>query len=531
MRLLLLLSLVVLVTFQTACERDAATAPQVPLGPAAQAVSASNVPSRITFSACGPCSDIFVVGADGTGRTRLTSHFDFEPSFSADGRQIAFSRWVAGERNLANIFVMAADGSGLTELEGPAFDAEPSWSPDGRQIAFVSMRDGNNEIYVMNADGSAQTRLTNDPAPDATPSWSPDGRQIAFARGGDIYVMAPDGSGVTRVTDHPAFDGEPTWSPDGRQIVFRSDRDGNAEIYVMGADGSAPTRLTNHPAFDGVPSWSPIGLIAFQSHRDGPARIYVMNTDGSDPRRVTSNPFPFSPDSRPRWGPWLDQTPPQLALVSFALVAERWFGRVVGVSQPRPVDDFDLDPELTCTPPAGNVFPIGTTEVPCTTTDNAGNTASGSFHLTIRGPYEELGEIAGTLRGLIAGNVRDGRGTARLGDALTKVEAAREEFARTPPDRSAALGDQLGVMDNLAAAVTEGELSNFGFNVLAPQVAHVARLAADQAIAEAEARGGNAAAIAEAQDALAKGDAKRAAREFSDAVAQYRKACSIGLTA
>ncbi len=85
------------------------------------------------------------------------------------------------------------------------------------RIAFHSDRDGNPEIYVMDADGSNVTRLTNDPADD----------------------------------------GFPTWSPDGSRIAFFSDRDGNPEIYVMDADGSNVTRLTNHPALDAVPAWSP----------------------------------------------------------------------------------------------------------------------------------------------------------------------------------------------------------------------------------------------------------------------------------
>ena len=80
----------------------------------------------------------------------------------------------------------------------------PAWSPDGRQIAFVSDRDGNWEIYVMNADGSSQTNLTNDLPDDTGPVWSPDGRQIAFVfcRDGsyEIYVMNADGSGQTRLT-------------------------------------------------------------------------------------------------------------------------------------------------------------------------------------------------------------------------------------------------------------------------------------------------------------------------------------------
>src|SRR5256885_16405756 len=99
---------------------------------------------------------------------------------------------------------MNADGSALTQLADRSFD--PRWSPTGQRIAFTSTRDGNPEIYVMNADGSAQTRLTNNPGADANPSWSPDGQRIALetTRDGasEIYVMNADGSQLTNVTNN-----------------------------------------------------------------------------------------------------------------------------------------------------------------------------------------------------------------------------------------------------------------------------------------------------------------------------------------
>ena len=85
------------------------------------------------------------------------------------------------------------------------------------RIAFSSERDGNLEIYVMNADGTGQTRLTNNPAEDEEPAWSPDGTRIAFHShhngNREIYVMNADGSGQTRLTNNPADESEPAWSP------------------------------------------------------------------------------------------------------------------------------------------------------------------------------------------------------------------------------------------------------------------------------------------------------------------------------
>ncbi len=532
MRPTLRMLLVAVVTLQTACARDEATAPQgAPVGLTAQVADGATIPSRIAFVALGPCCTIYVMAADGSARTQLTSNsYLFDPQWSPDGRQIAFSRWIAGEGRLAEIFVMAADGSAppMRLTNDTTLDGQPSWSPDGRQIAFMSRRDGNREIYVMNADGTAPTRLTNDPADDEQPSWSPDGRQIAFRslRDGnaEIYVMGADGSAPTRLTNDPAWDSDPSWSPDGRRIAFGSNRDGNDEIYVMGADGSAPTRLTNNPAEDAEPSWSPTGLIAFTSIRNGNSDIYVMNADGSAQTRLTNDP---RIERSPSWGPWLDQTPPQLVLPSdFGVPPERWFGALVEYAGlVSATDDFDPNPAVVCTPPSPSTFPIGTTQVQCTATDKAGNTTTGAFSVTVRDQYEELAFDVETLEGTIASRSSDGLSSDRLQDALTKLEAAREEFSRTPTDRLAALGDLQSATENLYAALDQGEINAFGFSVIARRFADNSRLTADQAIAEAKARGGNAEAIADAEAALAKGDDKRAASEFADAVAQYRKAC------
>jgi WD40 repeat protein len=176
-------------------------------------------------------------------------------------QQIAFVSYRDGN---SEIYVMNADGKQANLTDHAARDANPAWSPDGRRLAFVSRRDGNNEtdeIYVKNADGSGLTRLTNNTADDMSPAWSPDGRRLAFVsnRDGkyDIYLMNADGSGQTNLTNHPDGDRGPVWSPDGNAIAFVSDRDGNEEIYVMNANGSGPTQLTDNTADDWSPAWRP----------------------------------------------------------------------------------------------------------------------------------------------------------------------------------------------------------------------------------------------------------------------------------
>jgi alpha-tubulin suppressor-like RCC1 family protein/dipeptidyl aminopeptidase/acylaminoacyl peptidase len=220
----------------------------------------------------------------------------------ASAPRIAF---VSSRDGNEEIYVMNADGSAPTRLTNdPASDAQPSWSPDGQRIVFSSTRDGNRAIYVMAADGSGVTRLTTASADDYYPTWSPDGQQIAFTSTRDsnqeIYVMAADGSGQTRLTNVLGVDQGPSWSPDGRQIAFQSTRAGNSAIFVMGADGSAPIRLTE-PASDFSPSWAPDGRhIVFTSIRSFNMDVYTMALDGSAQTRLTDAP---PNDLDPSWSP------------------------------------------------------------------------------------------------------------------------------------------------------------------------------------------------------------------------------------
>jgi len=184
------------------------------------------------------------------------------------------------------------------------------------KIVFDSARDGDEEIYVMNPDGSDPQRLTNSKGPDRHPAWSPDRKTIAFTSGRDgkaaIFAMDADGSNVRRLTN-VAEENEtwsPRWSPDGKQMLFQSPRDGNQEdIFLMDADGSNVRRLTYTPGagrFSSDQAWSPDGKwIAFDSNREGNVEIYVMAADGSNQKRLTDTPG--AAESRqsykPEWSP------------------------------------------------------------------------------------------------------------------------------------------------------------------------------------------------------------------------------------
>jgi Tol biopolymer transport system component len=215
------------------------------------------------------------------------------------------------------IYLMNADGSGETRLASQADDRHPAWSPDGTQIAFSGTQDGTVDIYVMNADGSGRVRLTTDLARDEDPAWSPDGLAIVFTsnRDGDdeIFVMDADGSTQTQLTSNTALDYRPAWSPGGTTIAFTSTRDLDNEVYVMNPDGTDQTRLTEGNGSDSwSAAWSPDGTtIAFLSDRDSIGDVYLMNADGSAETALTSGAH--ADDFAPAWSP--DGT--KLAFTSF----------------------------------------------------------------------------------------------------------------------------------------------------------------------------------------------------------------------
>jgi len=243
-------------------------------------------------------ASVWTAAADGSGAYALLdgAEWGWIPRFTPDGAWVLYTREAQGGPWMeegpvgpgaavgplgplsipvpdADVWRVPASGDGesdrLTDSTGD--DRAPVPSPDGSLILFDATRDGNTELYVMDADGSNQRRLTNDAGEDWGGSWSPDGRQIAFnsSRTGDmeIYVMDADGGNVRQVTHDRGANVSPTWAPDGTRLAFTArDTSGSGQIRSVALDGSDPRDLSRSATSDDsvwTGGWGPDGRIVF----------------------------------------------------------------------------------------------------------------------------------------------------------------------------------------------------------------------------------------------------------------------------
>jgi Tol biopolymer transport system component len=238
----------------------------------------------------GSASEIYTADADGSNVTRLTNTFfniyDLAPAWSPNGKQIVYETQPADNWE---IYKMNADGSAQTNLTNSfAHEHAPSWSHDGSKIVFASdqacLRTSCQEIYTMDADGSNVTRLTNNQTTLNDPVWSPDGSKIAFVSGVEIWVMNADGTGQKKLTNAASapsgsqlMDTKPTWSPTGSKIAFSR----NTFTFF-----TSPGQVFTPPGQDVYT------MDAVDTNNDG---------NGDNLKRLTTSNQPFNPD--PAWSP------------------------------------------------------------------------------------------------------------------------------------------------------------------------------------------------------------------------------------
>ena len=262
-------------------------------------------------------AELFTLDATGENPAPLTENegiADSQPAWSPDGRRIAFVRTLP-QSGRSDLWTATSEGKARVRITSTPFpERDPSWSPDGTRIVYAARTRGSGpfRIFVVKADGTARAQLTTQPSgsADRAPAWSPDGTRIAFMSNRDggfpeIYVMNADGTGEQRLTTNGFIDGNPSWSPDGTRIAIeRCCPKGSSEIFTIELLTGIETNLTNSASFmDFDPSWSPDGTtIAFVSFQvgDGNIDIWSIHTDGTFLTRLTQDP---APDLSPDWQP------------------------------------------------------------------------------------------------------------------------------------------------------------------------------------------------------------------------------------
>jgi dipeptidyl aminopeptidase/acylaminoacyl peptidase len=293
--------------------------------------SGRDEPDPITCGSFGrhPCNaEIYTVNPDGTGLTRLTNNLgvDIEPTWSPDGNRIAFisnrDGICSGRNYCGDVFVMNADGSGQTNLTSlqSGYAYSPTWSPSG-EVAFGYFDTDGAHFETVRPDGTNLTTLFTFPCPKSNEydsfdcgeqhfAWSPDGQEIAF----DAYVVhyaaasnttiwtgtiKPDGTGAKTLRYDVI---EPDWSPDSSEIVLRDEYGFDPDASIRAIDRSG-NLVRNFNRFGGNPVWSPDGQqVAFVRYTG----IFKMNADGSGETQVTSNTTDrrvAEGDVRPDWQP------------------------------------------------------------------------------------------------------------------------------------------------------------------------------------------------------------------------------------
>lgn len=207
------------------------------------------------------------------------------------------------------IYLMDADGRNQRRITAhKSISMSPAWSPKGDQVAYVSFFDGSPGIYLVDVASGGKRPVVVDGPLNMSPSFSPDGKQIAFSRSlsgnTEIFACDVDGKNLRQLTHSPGIDTNPAWSPSGREIAFTSSRSGNPHIYVMDAEGTNVRRVTFEGDYNDGAAWRPDGTaIVYATRRSNAFDIAITDVVTLQSRQLTSGPGSkeapsFSPDGR-----------------------------------------------------------------------------------------------------------------------------------------------------------------------------------------------------------------------------------------
>ncbi|MBS1120111.1 MAG: domain protein beta Propeller [Deltaproteobacteria bacterium] len=242
--------------------------------------------SKIAFTAKGKgTSKIYAMDFDGANPYAISnnSSTNILPAWSPSG-QLAYTSFM---RNNPDLYVTGGGGGRPKKLSGQrGMNTGAAWSPDGSKLALTLSKDGNPEIYIINAsDGSIVKRITNDKSIDTSPAWSPDGSKLAFVSdrsgGPQIFVVSSSGGAATQVSFNGTYNTTPTWSPRaGAQLIAYTTRAGGVyDIVTLDLASKTMTRITQNQGSNEEPSFSPNGrAIAFARAGQG---VFIANADGT----------------------------------------------------------------------------------------------------------------------------------------------------------------------------------------------------------------------------------------------------------
>jgi TolB protein len=287
-----------------ACGRDGASA-------SGRAPARAGAPSRdLVFErTVGGNQDLYLIPAGGGVARRLTDHrgTDALPRWSRDGKWIYFTSDRSGNWQIYRVAPAGGEPERVRKNSYTEWQVEPS--PDGKQIAFLSNKDGPEHLFVMDLATGAERVLARHGRSTimGNPSWSPDGSRIVFSSnwriGHQIYIVNADGSGERRLTAFRRGGCEPRFHPDGHHVVYvsrghLSERSRPTEIDL--GTGEEKT-LVDWPALNYNPAYSPDATeIAFTSNMTGDWVIYRQRLSDGQSWRVTFGTGPArSPDYRP----------------------------------------------------------------------------------------------------------------------------------------------------------------------------------------------------------------------------------------